>query len=159
MSTYEHTPVHEYVNTYINTFIRVCIQMCIHICILYICTNMHLYTHTDKHNRNQRHKHTHKHKQNHKHTHTQHRYIYANYARDMVHASPPQGLLKIDVDRGTEESWIGTPDEYLGECIFAPKKNSSTFLSKIPLVCLFIDLLTNLSTDFLNYLLIYLSIY
>ena len=137
--------------------------MCIHICILYICTNMQFHTRTDKHKHNHRHKYTHKHKQNHKHTHkhthTQHRYIYANYARDMVHASPPQGLLKIDVDRGTEESWIGTPDEYLGECIFAPKKNSSTFLSKIPLVCLFIDLLTNLSTDFLNYLLIYLSIY
>ena len=117
--------------------------MCIHFCILYICTKMHLHTRTDKYKYNHRHKHNH----------TQHRYIYANYARDMVHASPPQGLLKIDVNRGTEESWIGTPDEYLGECIFAPKKNSSMFLSKIPSVCFFIDLLTNLLTIFLNSLL------
>ena len=88
----------------------------------------------------------------------------------MVHASPPQGLLKIDVDRGTEESWIGTPDEYLGECIFAPKKNSSMSLRRISSVCLFIDLFdfislffnTNLLTDFCGFficLFLYLLFY
>jgi len=52
------------------------------------------------------------------------RYIYATYMRDPHKASPPQGLLKIDVADGKETSWMGSADEYLGEVVFAPKKNA-----------------------------------
>lgn len=53
-----------------------------------------------------------------------HRYIYASYGRDPTQASPPQGLIKLDVESGTEQTWIGEPDEFLGEAIFAPRKNT-----------------------------------
>ena len=55
---------------------------------------------------------------------SQHRYIFGNYGRDHMHASPPQGIIKLDVLKGTESSWIGTADEYLGEPIFAKKKDA-----------------------------------
>ena len=57
----------------------------------------------------------------------QHRYIYSNYGRDLVSASPPQGILKVDVLAGTESSWIGAADEYLGEPIFAKKKDARKY--------------------------------
>ena len=57
----------------------------------------------------------------------QHRYIYSNYGRDPVNASPPQGILKLDVLAGTESSWIGAADEFLGEPIFAKKKDAREY--------------------------------
>ena len=33
-------------------------------------------------------------------------------------------MLKIDVADGKETSWMGSADEYLGEVVFAPKKNA-----------------------------------
>ena len=58
---------------------------------------------------------------------TQHRYIFANYARDSVNASPPQGLIKLDVDAGTETTWMGGPDQFLSEPVFAKKKDAGNF--------------------------------
>ena len=60
------------------------------------------------------------------HYYTQHQYIFANYARDSVHASPPQGIIKLDVNAGTETSWIGSPDEFLSEPVFAKKNNAGS---------------------------------
>jgi hypothetical protein len=59
---------------------------------------------------------------------TQHKYIFANYARDSVHASPPQGIVKVDVIAGTETSWIGGADQYLSEPIFAKKSNAGNLI-------------------------------
>ena len=59
---------------------------------------------------------------------TQHKYIFANYARDSVHASPPQGIVKVDVIAGTETSWIGGADQYLSEPIFAKKSNAGNLM-------------------------------
>jgi hypothetical protein len=55
----------------------------------------------------------------------EHRYVYASLARDRTNASPPQGLVKVDVRAGTEQVWEGTADEFLGEVVFAPKKNAA----------------------------------
>ena len=41
-----------------------------------------------------------------------------------MHASPPQGIVKLDVLEGTEESWIGDADQYLSEPMFAKKKGA-----------------------------------
>ena len=58
----------------------------------------------------------------------QHRYIYSNYARDTKNASPPQGIVRLDLELGTESTWIGTPDEFLGEPLYAKRKNTSEFI-------------------------------
>lgn len=56
--------------------------------------------------------------------HYQHRYVFSNYARDPVNASPPQGIVKLDTLKGTEDSWIGDADQYLSEPLFAKKKGA-----------------------------------
>ena len=56
--------------------------------------------------------------------HHQHRYVFSNYARDPVNASPPQGIVKLDTLKGTEDSWIGDADQYLSEPLFAKKKGA-----------------------------------
>lgn len=50
-----------------------------------------------------------------------HRYIYASRGWSDEVSSPLQGLLKIDTEAKTEESWIGEPHEFLGENIFVPR--------------------------------------
>jgi carotenoid cleavage dioxygenase-like enzyme len=41
-----------------------------------------------------------------------------------VNASPPQGIVKMDLQKGTEDSWIGDADQYLSEPLFAKKKGA-----------------------------------
>ena len=38
------------------------------------------------------------------------------------------GLIKFDMETGTETKWLGEKDEFLQETIFATKKNAGEFV-------------------------------
>ena len=54
------------------------------------------------------------------------RYIYAACGRVPNQSSPVQGVIKIDTQTGVEYKWYGEEWEYLGECVFLPKKASTS---------------------------------
>ena len=49
-----------------------------------------------------------------------HRYIYAGMG-----CTREQGVVKVDVDSGAEDAWIGAAHEFMGESIFLPRKAGS----------------------------------
>ena len=54
----------------------------------------------------------------------EHRYIYATCGAATDEASPPQGVVKIDVQNSSaEQKWLPEPHEWLGESIFAPRQH------------------------------------
>lgn len=55
-----------------------------------------------------------------------HRFVYASCGSSDSSSSPLQGLVKMDLEEGTEQRWFGGTHEYLGECIFAPRKESGS---------------------------------
>jgi carotenoid cleavage dioxygenase-like enzyme len=56
----------------------------------------------------------------------QHRYIYAGRGLSLEVPTPIQGLVKVDCEAGTEQSWIGELHEFLGESIFVPRTGASS---------------------------------
>ncbi len=54
------------------------------------------------------------------------RYVYANCGSSNVVSTPIQGVVKFDLEKMTETKWIGEPYEFLGEVVYAPRKNKKT---------------------------------
>mmetsp|Transcript_2587 Transcript_2587/g.2693 ORF Transcript_2587/g.2693 Transcript_2587/m.2693 type:complete len:593 (+) Transcript_2587:54-1832(+) len=53
-----------------------------------------------------------------------HRYIYCTHNSGTTVTAPVKGLLKIDVELGIETAWMGMADEFLGEPVFAKRKDA-----------------------------------
>mmetsp|Transcript_10997 Transcript_10997/g.17939 ORF Transcript_10997/g.17939 Transcript_10997/m.17939 type:complete len:167 (+) Transcript_10997:355-855(+) len=55
----------------------------------------------------------------------QNRYVFATAGCDPNKSAPPQGLIKLDLQQGTETKWTPPPHEFIGEVVFASKKNAA----------------------------------
>ena len=70
----------------------------------------------------------------------QHRYVFASYGREAYPVSSPlQGVIKMDLLKGTEQTWIGAADEYLGD-FYIESTNLVELFNPHPIASLFLTL-------------------
>jgi len=55
-----------------------------------------------------------------------HRYVYGSCGSKVGVSTPLQGLIKVDVQDKSEETWFGENYEFLGECIFTQSQQPSS---------------------------------